>query len=95
MRPATSRTTSVSQARYEIDRSVNTLYVVAATQEVNGGTITFPKRLHGLDLATGAEIFCDPVMVDPQLTGTGIDALNGMISFKQASPRTSVRRCRS
>ena len=64
-----------------IDPSTNTIYVVAATQEVSGGTTTYVNRLHALDLSTGAEKFGGPVVINPQVPGTGVDAVNGTISF--------------
>jgi hypothetical protein len=64
-----------------IDPSSNTLYVVAATKEVSGGTTTYVNRLHALDLSTGAEKFGGPVVITAKVPGTGVDAQNGMISF--------------
>ncbi len=64
-----------------IDRSTNTIYLVAATKEVSGGTTTYVNRLHALDIATGAEKFGGPVVIDAHVPGTGIDAVNGTISF--------------
>ena len=64
-----------------IDQATNTMYVVAATQEVNGGTTTYVNRLHALDLSTGAEKDGGPVVINPQVAGTGIDAVNGKVSF--------------
>jgi hypothetical protein len=64
-----------------IDPSTNTLYVVAATKEVSGGTTKYVNRLHALDLSTGAEKFGGPVVIDAHVPGTGADAVNGTISF--------------
>ena len=64
-----------------IDQATNTMYVVAATQEVNGGTTTYVNRLHALDLSTGAEKDGGPVVINPQVAGTGIDAVGGKVSF--------------
>src|SRR5262249_28797863 len=47
-----------------IDKATNTMYVVAATQEVTGGTTKYINRLHALDITTGAEKFGGPVVID-------------------------------
>jgi hypothetical protein len=54
-----------------IDPSTNTLYVVAKTKEVSGSTTTYVQRLHALDLATGAEKFNGPVVIQASVPGTG------------------------
>jgi fibronectin type 3 domain-containing protein len=64
-----------------IDPSTNTLYLVAATQEVSGGTTKYVNRLHAIDLSTGAEKDGGPVVINPTVPGTGIDASGGMIPF--------------
>ena len=64
-----------------IDQATNTMYVVAATQEVSGGTTTYVNRLHALNLSTGAEEDGGPVVINPQVAGTGVDAVNGQVSF--------------
>ncbi|MFL6438897.1 MAG: pyrrolo-quinoline quinone [Terriglobales bacterium] len=51
-----------------IDPSSGTLYVVAKTNE-NG---TFVQRLHALDIASGAEKFGGPVVIDPTFPGQGV-----------------------
>lgn len=69
-----------------IDPTTNTMYVVAETSEQNG--TYFPHRLHALDLATGAEKFGGPVLVNhPQmapvhkLQRTGLTLANGSVYF--------------
>jgi hypothetical protein len=57
------------------------MYVVAATQEVSGGTTTYVNRLHAISLTTGAEQPGSPVAINPQVPGTGVDAINGTVSF--------------
>ncbi len=54
-----------------IDASTNTLFVVAKTKEVSGGTTRFVQRLHALDIGSGAEKFGGPVVIDPSVRGTG------------------------
>jgi hypothetical protein len=60
-----------------IDPASGTLYVVAATKE---GTTTYVQRLHALDIATGAEKFGGPVVIQASVPGTG-NAVNGVVSF--------------
>lgn len=54
-----------------IDRGSGTLYVVAITKEVSGGTTNFYNRLHALDVATGAEKFGGPVVIQGSVPGVG------------------------
>ena len=64
-----------------IDPTTNTLYVVAATKEVVGGSTTYPIRLHALDLSTGAEKFGGPVAIQATVAGTGQGASGGQLPF--------------
>jgi hypothetical protein len=64
-----------------IDKSTNTLYVVAKTKEVSGGTTTYVQRLHALDLTTGAEKFGGPVVIQASVPGTGAGSVNGQVPF--------------
>jgi len=64
-----------------IDPTSSTLYVVALTLE-NGISI---YRLHALDLATGAEKFNGPVVIQATVKGTGFDSLNGVVTFSAAN----------
>ncbi len=61
-----------------IDGTTGTIYVVAATKE---GTNYF-HRLHALDVATGAEKFGGPVVIQATVPGTGSGASGGQIAFQ-------------
>jgi hypothetical protein len=54
-----------------IDPDSGTLYVVAMTMEVSGGTTNYAHRLHALDLTTGAERPGSPVLIQAAVSGTG------------------------
>ena len=64
-----------------IDPTTNTLYVVAKTKEVSGGTTTYYHRLHALDLTTGAEKFGAPVVIQATASGTGAGSSGGHVPF--------------
>ncbi len=61
-----------------IDPATGTLYVVAKTKE---GASTYVQRLHALDLATGAEKFGGPVVIQATVPGNGNGSSAGQISF--------------
>ena len=54
-----------------IDPASGTLYVVAITKEIANGVTNFFNRLHALDVATGAEKFGGPVVIQGSVPGVG------------------------
>jgi Concanavalin A-like lectin/glucanases superfamily/Fibronectin type III domain len=64
-----------------IDPATGTIYVVAATKEVSGGTTKYVQRLHALDLTTGAEKFGGPVVIRASVPGTGDGSSGGTLTF--------------
>ena len=64
-----------------IDPTTGTIYLVAATKEVSGGTTRYVQRLHALDLATGAEKSGGPVVIEASVPGTGDESSGGTVSF--------------
>jgi hypothetical protein len=64
-----------------IDPATGTLYVVAKTKEVSGSTTNYVQRLHALDIATGAEKFGGPKVIQATVAGNGTGSLNGQLSF--------------
>jgi len=53
-----------------IDSSTGTLYVVATTKEVSGGTTSYVYRLHALSISTGQEKFGGPVVLQATASST-------------------------
>ena len=68
-----------------IDQSTNTLYLVARTKE-NG---SYMQRLHALDIASGAEKFGGPILIQASVSGSGDDSVGGVVSF---NPKTQNQR---
>ncbi|MGC2111487.1 MAG: Ig domain-containing protein [Candidatus Korobacteraceae bacterium] len=60
-----------------IDPDTNTLYVVAETKESG----QYFQRLHALDIASGAEKFGGPIVIQATYPGTGDGSSGGMIPF--------------
>jgi hypothetical protein len=57
-----------------IDVAGGTVYVVAETKEVSGSTTNYIYRLHALSLATGAEKFGGPVILQASAAGATFTA---------------------
>jgi hypothetical protein len=64
-----------------IDPATRTLYVVAKTKEVSGSNTTYVQRLHALDIATGAEKFGSPVVIQASVPGSGTGSQGGQVAF--------------
>ncbi|MBZ5621860.1 MAG: pyrrolo-quinoline quinone [Acidobacteriia bacterium] len=64
-----------------INPATGTLYVVAKTKEVSGSTTNYVHRLHALDIATGAEKFGGPVVIQASVPGTGDGSSGGQTPF--------------
>jgi hypothetical protein len=60
-----------------IDTSTGTMYVVAKTKESGN----FVQRLHALNIATGAEKFGGPVVIQATVPGTGNGSAGGQLAF--------------
>lgn len=64
-----------------IDSATSTLYVVAKTKEVSGGTTNYVQRLHALDIKSGAEKFGGPVVIQASVPGTGDGSQGTTVPF--------------
>jgi len=70
-----------------IDPASGTLYVVAATKELQVASCTtncaynYFHRLHALDITTGAEKFGGPVAITASVPGSGYDNVGGIVTF--------------
>jgi len=60
-----------------IDQAGGTLYVVAKTKE----GVKYVQRLHALDIATGAEKFGGPRVIQASVSGSGEGSQGGQLSF--------------
>jgi hypothetical protein len=74
-----------------IDGSTGTLYVVAKTKEVSGGSVSYVQRLHALDVTSGAEKFGAPVVIHASVAGSG--APNDGQGHVLFSPLRQNQRC--
>ena len=62
-----------------IDPASNTIYVVSAQRTASGATF----RLNALDIATGAQKFSGPKLIQASVPGTNATAVNGVVSLPQ------------
>ncbi len=60
-----------------IDVDTSTIYLVAFTKEKNA----YVQRLHAIDIATHAEKFGGPVVIQATVPGTGSGSVSGTVSF--------------
>ncbi|HZV36515.1 MAG TPA: hypothetical protein VFB72_18200, partial [Verrucomicrobiae bacterium] len=60
-----------------IDTNSGTLYVVAKSKLVSGGTTNFYQRLHALDITSGAERPNSPVLIQASVLGIGDGSSGG------------------
>jgi uncharacterized repeat protein (TIGR03806 family) len=75
-----------------IDPASSTLYVVALKREVTETATNFIQYLHALNITTGAEQPYSPVVVAATFPGTGLDSVNGVVTFnaKQQNERCAL-----
>jgi hypothetical protein len=64
-----------------IDRATGTMYLVARTKEISGGTTSYKQKLHALDITSGAERFGGPIVIQASVQGSGYDSVGGFVSF--------------
>jgi hypothetical protein len=66
-----------------IDPATGTIYVEAKTKEVivSPPSASYLHRLHALDVATGAEKFGGPILINAVVAGTGDGSVNHQVSF--------------
>jgi hypothetical protein len=64
-----------------IDLKTNTLYLVAFTKQISGDRVSYVQTLHAVDVATGAEKFGSPVVIQASVPGSGTGSSNGIVSF--------------
>jgi hypothetical protein len=64
-----------------IDPASKTLYVVSKEKVTAPTGVTFEQKLHALDLATGAEKFGGPVVIQATVAGNGDGSVGGQVSF--------------
>jgi hypothetical protein len=75
-----------------IDTNTGTLYVVAFTGVVGGGTTNYVSTLHALNITNGQEESYSPIVVTAKVAGTGRDSSGGFVTFnpEQQNQRTAL-----
>src|SRR5205085_2452080 len=65
-----------------IDPATDTMYVVAKTKEVSGGTTSYVQRLHAIDIRTGQDRASNgSVTISASVPGTGNGSSGGTLTF--------------
>ena len=72
-----------------IDPVSGTLYVDAFTRTESDGGPVFHHKIHALNITDGAERSFSPVEVAASVPGTGMDSVNGVVTF---NPRQHIQR---
>jgi hypothetical protein len=72
-----------------IDKSTNTLYVVASVKRGDGDSAAYAQRLWAFDLKTGAKKFGGQTIIRATVPGDGNASVNGKINF---DPRLQLQR---
>jgi len=71
-----------------IDPTTNTMYLVARTFNINTGKGY--QHLHALDITSGVEKFGGPVLIEGSVSGGGLAAAGGVITFNSLSDTQRV-----
>jgi hypothetical protein len=64
-----------------IDPHTRTLYVLARTKEANNDRWVYRQKLHALDVATGAEKFGGPILIQAQAKGGSFLGFKSQVDF--------------
>ncbi len=72
-----------------IDPVAGTLYVDAFTRTEKDGAPVYHHKLHALNITDGSERSFSPVEVAASVPGTGVDSVNGVVTF---NPRRHIQR---
>jgi hypothetical protein len=75
-----------------IDTNSGTLYVDEFIGIVGGGVTNYCHYLHALNITNGTELSFSPVVVTASVAGTGVDSVNGKVTFnaKQENQRCAL-----
>jgi hypothetical protein len=72
-----------------IDKSTNTIYVVASVKRGDGASASYAQRLWAFDLKTGAKKLGGQSIIRATVKGDGTSSVNGRISF---DPKLQLQR---